>query len=44
MEKTETKTAPETRPAPRLKSISIRKAGPVRLTSVAQPLYSSCYV
>lgn len=25
-----------------MKKITIRKAGPVRLTSVAQPLYISC--
>jgi hypothetical protein len=29
----------EARPVARLKSISVRKAGPVRLTSAAHPLY-----
>lgn len=31
----------ETRPA-RLKSITVRKAGPVRLTSAATALYGGC--
>jgi hypothetical protein len=27
-----------------MKKISIRKAGPVKLTSAARPLYSSCSI
>jgi hypothetical protein len=42
MNTTETKTERETKPATGLKSIRIRKTGPVRLTSVGSALYAVC--
>lgn len=39
---TTTRPAPEARPTTGLKTISVRKAGPVRLTGLAHPLYGGC--
>jgi hypothetical protein len=41
---TTTKTEPEARPTSGLKTITVRKAGPVRLTGAAHPLYGGCAV
>jgi hypothetical protein len=37
-----TTTKTEVRPTAGLKTITVRKAGPVRLTGAAHPLYGGC--